>query len=105
MLAYGRVHGDLSAYNILYWRGDHPDRLPQAISPQENRNAYRVFERDLTRVCEYFARQGAARPARLAGKLWSAHKYRRAPEVDPAPAGRRRQAGSPVMAEAAAEER
>jgi RIO kinase 1 len=85
MLAHGRVHGDLSAYNILYWEGEITlIDFPQAISPQENRNAYRVFERDLTRVCEYFARQGVRRdPARLAGKLWSAHKYRLAPEVDP----------------------
>ena len=87
MLAHGRVHGDLSAYNILYWEGAITlIDFPQAISPQENRDAYRVFERDLTRVCEYFARQGVRRdPVRLAGKLWSAFKYRyrRAPEVDP----------------------
>jgi RIO kinase 1 len=85
MLAHGRVHADLSAYNILYWQGEITlIDFPQSISPGENRNAYHIFERDLIRVCEYFARQGvAAEPRRLAARLWTAHKYRLKPEVHP----------------------
>ena len=56
MLAQERIHGDLSAYNILYWDGEITlIDFPQAVSPSENRNAYAIFERDVTRVCEYFA--------------------------------------------------
>jgi RIO kinase 1 len=86
MLANGRVHADLSAYNILYWEGQITlIDFPQAISPRENRNAYAIFERDLRRVCEYFERQGVpSRPRELAARMWTAFKYALRPEVDPA---------------------
>jgi RIO kinase 1 len=86
MLAHQRVHGDLSAYNILYLEGEIVlIDFPQAINPFENRNAYPIFERDVTRVCEYFARQGVrSQPVKLAADLWTAHRYRRAPEIHPA---------------------
>ncbi len=79
------VHADLSAYNILYWEGKITlIDFPQAISPHENRNAYRIFERDVTRVCEYFARQGVrSNPPRLAAELWTHFKYRLTPDVHP----------------------
>jgi RIO kinase 1 len=85
MLAHGRVHADLSAYNILYWEGEiiFID-FPQAISPSENRNAYRIFERDVTRICEYFIRQGVpSDPRRLAAKLWTAFRYPFRQEIHP----------------------
>ena len=86
MLAHGKVHGDLSAYNILYWDGEITlIDFPQVISPEENRSAFRIFERDVTRVCEYFTRQGVpTRPRRLAADLWTAYHYRMIPEVHPA---------------------
>ena len=85
MLSQQLVHGDLSAYNILYWEGEITlIDFPQSVSPHENRNAYRIFDRDVTRVCEYFARQGVVvEPRRLAADLWTAYKYRLAPEVHP----------------------
>ena len=85
MLANDRVHGDLSAYNILYWDGDITIiDFPQAISPDENRSAYAIFERDLTRVCEYFARQGVdVNPHMLAADMWTAHQHRLTPDVHP----------------------
>lgn len=85
MLAHGRVHADLSAYNILYWEGEITlIDFPQAISPVENRNAYRIFERDVTRICEYFSRQGVRRdPRRLAASLWTAFRYPLRPEIHP----------------------
>jgi RIO kinase 1 len=86
MLAHGRVHGDLSAFNILYWDGEITlIDFPQAIAPLANRSAYRIFERDVTRVCEYFIRQGLrADPQRIAARMWTAHRYRLNPEVHPA---------------------
>jgi RIO kinase 1 len=85
MLRQERIHGDLSAYNILYLDGRITlIDFPQAISPQENRNAYRIFERDLARVCEYFAHQGVrADPRNLAADLWTSHGHRLAPDIHP----------------------
>jgi len=85
MLAHHRVHGDLSAYNILYWDGAITlIDFPQAIAPEENQNAYRIFERDVARVTDYFIHQGVkADPRRLAADLWSAFKYRTGPEIHP----------------------
>ena len=86
MLANNRVHGDLSAYNILYWDGEITlIDFPQVVEPDGNRSAYKIFERDVVRVCEYFARQGVhANPRRLAADLWNSHGHRMAPEVHPA---------------------
>jgi serine/threonine-protein kinase RIO1 len=54
------------------------------VSPQSNRNAYRIFERDITRVCEYFTRMGvASQPGKLAAELWTRHGYRLNEEVHP----------------------
>jgi RIO kinase 1 len=77
MLAHRRVHGDFSAYNILYWDGEITlIDFPQALDPAENPNAYPIFRRDVTRICEYFATQGInADPAKLAEDLWTAHNY------------------------------
>jgi RIO kinase 1 len=85
MLANDRVHGDLSAYNILYWDGEIKIiDFPQAISPNENRSAYAIFERDLIRVCEYFARQGIdVKPHTIAADMWTAHQHRLIPVVHP----------------------
>jgi RIO kinase 1 len=86
MLAHGIVHGDLSAYNVLYWEGKITlIDFPQVVSPVSHRNAYQIFSRDIVRVCEYFARQGLqSDPARLAADLWKANGFRLRPEVDPA---------------------
>jgi RIO kinase 1 len=85
MLAKGIVHGDLSAYNVLYWNaGITVIDFPQVISPGSHRSAYRIFSRDITRACDYFARQGLpSDPARLAANLWKAHGYRLHPEMHP----------------------
>ena len=85
LLSQGRIHGDLSAYNILYWEGEITlIDFPQALHPDQNRNAYPIFERDITRVCEYFTRQGvAAEPRRIAAELWVAHGRKLRPDVHP----------------------
>ena len=77
MLSHERVHGDLSAFNILYWQGQITlFDFPQVISPLENRSAYLIFQRDIQRLCDYFQRQGVdADPRTLAADLWTSHGY------------------------------
>jgi RIO kinase 1 len=72
MLEAEIVHGDLSAFNILHWGDDIMlIDFPQASNPWKNPHAKRFFERDVTRVCEYFAQYGIApAPERLARDLW-----------------------------------
>ncbi len=86
MLQLDLVHGDLSAYNILYHEGEIVlIDFPQAVVPEGNRSAFEIFSRDVTRVCEYFRRQGLdSDPAGLARKLWSSRGLRTGPEADPA---------------------
>jgi RIO kinase 1 len=83
MLDRGRVHGDLSAYNILYWEGQiHLIDFPQAINPNRNPNAYPIFRRDVRRICDYFNCQGLdAEPTVLAEELWVSHGYDTAPNI------------------------
>jgi RIO kinase 1 len=85
MLAHDCIHADLSAYNILYWDGEITlIDFPQAIHPAENRNAFRIFERDVTRICEYFNRQGLQADARrIAKDMWTAYNHRLTPDVHP----------------------
>lgn len=72
MLANDLVHGDLSAYNILFWEGEYLIiDFPQAVNRWKNPNARAFFERDVLRVCEYFATCGVrGDPRRLMENLW-----------------------------------
>ncbi len=85
MLANDRIHGDLSAFNILYWDGEITlIDFPQAMSPEQSTNTFQIFTRDVRRVCEYFARQGVrSNPRKIATDLWTAYRHRLYPEVDP----------------------
>jgi RIO kinase 1 len=73
MLKLGVVHGDLSAFNVLYWQGEvRIIDFPQALNVEKNPHAYKVFVRDVTRVCDYFARYDIRTyAAGLAKDLWS----------------------------------
>nr|MBI2905801.1 hypothetical protein [Chloroflexota bacterium] len=75
MLAHRKVHGDLSAYNVLYWEGDICIiDFPQAIDPFTNPAAFGIFRRDVTRLCEYFDKYGiSANAGQLARTLWDKH--------------------------------
>ena len=86
LLGAGWVHGDLSAYNILYWQGQIAlIDFPQVVPARDNRNAYALFERDITRLCGYFSDQGLVlHPRRIAADLWTRQGYRLGPEVHPA---------------------
>ncbi|MGZ9164137.1 MAG: RIO1 family regulatory kinase/ATPase domain-containing protein [Anaerolineales bacterium] len=85
LLSNQRVHGDLSAYNILYWDGDITlIDFPQVVQPETNPAAWNIFLRDVTRICQYFNSQGIRSNARkLAADLWTAHGHRIVKEVDP----------------------
>ena len=59
MLEHDMIHEDLSAYNILYWGGEITlIDFPQVTDVRTNNRAYGILKRDITRVCQYFARQG-----------------------------------------------
>jgi RIO kinase 1 len=81
MLAHQRVHADFSAYNILYWEGEITlIDFPQAINPLKNPNAYAIFQRDVTRICEYFNHQSLKiNPQKLAADLWAINNYNTTP--------------------------
>ena len=69
------VHGDLSAYNLLY-SGDRLRviDLPQAVDARSNPHARRLLAGDVANVCRYFASQGAdAEPGTFATELWELH--------------------------------
>jgi RIO kinase 1 len=72
LLELGWIHGDLSAYNILYWQGQIAlIDFPQVVSSHGNDQAHAILERDIVRVCDYFARQGVIRsPAKITKRLW-----------------------------------
>jgi RIO kinase 1 len=72
MLHHDLIHGDLSAYNILYWDGEIVlIDFPQVVDSQRNTQAYAILQRDVTRVCEYFARQGVPADANaVLRRLW-----------------------------------
>lgn len=73
MLASGRVHADLSAFNVLYWGDDYRIiDFPQTVDPAVHPSAFPLFERDVTRLCQYFARYGiSAAPKALAAEIWT----------------------------------
>jgi RIO kinase 1 len=75
MLSSNLVHGDLSAFNVLYWDGEFRIiDFPQAIDPRDNRNSFAIFRRDVARLCQYFERYGiVSRPDSLARHMWREH--------------------------------
>lgn len=77
MLWHGLIHGDLSAYNILYWEGKITlIDFPQVTNLHANVNARAILRRDIQRVCEYFARYGVGcDPSDLLDELWYQYGY------------------------------
>jgi RIO kinase 1 len=75
MLTNEIIHADLSAHNILYWDGEVKIiDFPQAVNPYVNPQALALLERDVERVCQYFARYGVEADARqLAADIWARH--------------------------------
>ncbi len=84
MLEYGRIHGDLSAYNILYWNGDitlidFPQVVNSTVSKEThfrgsrvNPDAYQILGRDIQRICDFFMRQGVrCDPQQILDEMWA----------------------------------
>jgi RIO kinase 1 len=74
-LVHGRIHGDLSAYNILYWQGDITlIDFAQAVDPYHNSDVFSLFVRDIERTCQYFNQYGMNRDAHvIARTIWTKH--------------------------------
>ena len=74
MLGSNCVHGDLSAYNVLYWkRRPVVIDFPQSIDARENPNAFALLARDIENVhghCAKFTDELPANPLKLAIGLW-----------------------------------
>ena len=73
MLHHHRVHGDLSPFNVLWWK-DRPViiDLPQAIDPRLNPAAHSLLARDVENICRWGSKHGVQRDAnRIANDLWS----------------------------------
>jgi RIO kinase 1 len=85
LLQNERIHGDLSAYNILYWDGDITlIDFPQVVHPEANPSAWMIFQRDVMRVCQYFSSQGVKVNARkLAADLWTSQGHKIIKDADP----------------------
>ncbi len=85
MLSKDRIHGDLSAYNILYWDGDIKlIDFPQVVIPESNPASWGIFQRDVMRICQYFSAQGVRTDAKkLAADLWTSHGHRVFEKVHP----------------------
>lgn len=76
MLQHGRVHGDLSAFNVLYW-DDQATLIdfPQAVNVNANSDARVLFQRDVLRLCQYFERYAIRPDAHaLANHLWQRYQ-------------------------------
>lgn len=71
-LKHNVIHGDLSAYNILYWQGQVTViDFPQAVDPRFNSHAFTLLARDIENVCKYVARFGLHRDStQIANRLW-----------------------------------
>lgn len=75
MLDNKLIHGDLSAYNILYWEEAVTIiDFPQAVDCHVNPRAFAILQRDIVRLVDYFTGQGvSANPMQLARQLWTDH--------------------------------
>jgi RIO kinase 1 len=72
LLDCGFVHGDLSAFNVLYLDGrPRLIDLPQAVNIDEVSDAWSLFYRDVENLCRYVTKCGvAADPLDIALRLW-----------------------------------
>ncbi len=55
MLKLGKIHGDYSSFNLLWWQDNVVIiDVPQMVSVKENRQAKLLLERDVTSLCKSF---------------------------------------------------
>jgi RIO kinase 1 len=68
-----RIHGDLSAYNVLYWR-DRPLIIDfaQAVEPDISGEGQELLRRDIDRIYRYFeGREAETKADQASTELWS----------------------------------
>jgi RIO kinase 1 len=84
MLNQHVIHGDLSAYNVLYWEGEIKIiDLPQMVDPRSNPDARTIFFRDVERLCQYFTRFGVrGNPRAIAHHMWNEYQASNRPADD-----------------------
>jgi RIO kinase 1 len=73
MLSAGIVHGNLSAFNILYTRTE-PVLIdfPQSIRVSSHDEARTLFSRDVGNICRFFLKYGMDTPSsEVADELWT----------------------------------
>lgn len=59
LIKMGKVHGDFSTYNLLWWDGKViVIDFPQVINISENRSADQLLEQDVVSLCKSFNRLG-----------------------------------------------
>ena len=73
LLSCDRVHGDLSAYNVLWWQGQPMIiDMPQSVEASSGPDAYELLRRDIANLCSYFERRGLQCDAtKIAASLWN----------------------------------
>jgi len=77
-LSCGRVHADLSPFNILYW-DNQPTVLDflQSADPETNSIDLSLLSRDIANLCRFFARFGVRADAEsLAAGVWRRQRRR-----------------------------
>jgi RIO kinase 1 len=76
-LSCGRIHADLSPYNILYLDGEITViDFPQSVDPRWNPDPFDLLLRDLERIATYFGRLSAGFDAPdTARRIWNAAGY------------------------------
>lgn len=76
MLCAGLVHGDLSEFNVLLGpEGPVIIDLPQAVDAAGNNHAFRLLERDVCNMAEYFGQFAPElRYTRYAKEMWALYE-------------------------------
>lgn len=72
MLASGKVHGDYSTFNLLWWEGRVVViDFPQVVEWDKNPNAMQILERDVNGLCRTFGHLGLhPKGSEVLRKVW-----------------------------------
>jgi RIO kinase 1 len=78
-LSLGRVHADLSPFNVLYWNGTiRVIDFPQSVDPYANNSAFSLLVRDVENICRHFRQYDIEESGYdIASAIWAEHAERR----------------------------
>ena len=73
MLSCDRVHADLSAFNVMYWREKAIIiDFAQAVDARSGPEVFKLLSRDVENIAKYFAKNGiSADPEYITFGMWS----------------------------------